>query len=235
MLVNSISDVNSNFRGQRVQKQKITPAHIAAVTSNIHSSYIEQLEGLGLMNKSMLQRVRKAAAVEKARSTAKSVDTIADILLHPRYEIVQRDNGYYYQYENPYNFREKLDAYAPGPQKYSTPIFSREREYARALENIAQNGNYSDFRRAIKITNTALAEGIFDKHEKTLAKINRTTKLSFCTPKVGTYGTLERFSRYNAALFVDNTLLLPLKNKLFVPLLSMLEEKLKTAGKTIRI
>ena len=211
MIVNSIS--NSNFMGQKPSRQTITPAHIAAVTTDVHSGYLEQLEALGLINKPMLKKVRKAAAAERAKSTAQSIATVAEILKHPRFVVAQRDNGYWYETEDPHNFRERLQNYAPG-KKYHTVEFSREREMAVALKNISENGSIQDYKKAAEAFKNAVESGIIAKHEKTLAAINKETPLSLCTKREGAFGVLKPLNKRGIRSFVDNSLLAPAKEML---------------------
>ena len=148
-MIKAISSVNISFKGGNSNSVPVTQKHIDMLTG-INGNLITELDNMGLINKTMLQRVKKAAAQQDARIASKSVDTVLDIIKHPRYLIEQRDNGYWFETESKYDFRELVQNYANG-EHYSTPIFSRAREYADALENITKKASVADLKRLEKL------------------------------------------------------------------------------------
>lgn len=210
MKISTISETHSTFKGKNNTLPVVTPKHITIVNSDINKGLIAQLDSLGLINRAMLAKVRKAIAIETEKSTARSLATIDDILKHPRFTIEQRDSGFWFKTEDPHNFREMLDTYASG-KTYTTPVFSREREYAAALQNIATNGSEKDCKKAVAIYNRALDSGLFEKHEKMLGAINKETRLQRCIPREGTYGLLQPFDKGTISEFVADSLILPAK------------------------
>lgn len=225
IMINAISTINTSFRGHKNTTVPVTQKHMDIVSDGINKGMIEQLESLGLINKPMLKKVQKAIASRDAQISAKSVDTVFDIIKYPRYMIEQKDNGYWFETESRFDYREPVQNYAKG-KKYCTPVFSREREYAVALDNIAKNGRPEDYKRLEKLLKKLFGAKQMMNHVDNLRKINETTRLHFCIPQEGNFGKLIPLNRQSAFQFVSDTLLVPLK--------AMLDTAAHKAAKTVR-
>lgn len=191
-MINAISSVNTTFNAHRRENQPITQKHIDVVTDSVNVDVIRTLDKLGLMNRPLLYKVRKQAKIQMADSTAASVRTVVDILKNPEYVLEKRDNGYYYLYESPYNYKESLEGYAKGPKTYTTPVLARANEFRIALNNIAQNGTVEDARAFDAFARECLTHNsAMKKHYKILNEFRKQGNLYDCHPVVGSYGIVE--------------------------------------------
>ena len=224
-MINAVTTLNIGFRGHKESGVPVTQKHIDIITDPARRGVIEQLDNMGLINKSMLQRVKKAAILQEAQISAKNADTVFDIVRHPRFMVEQKDNGYWFETESKYDYKKTVQNYASG-QKYSTPVFSREREYKKALENLAKKGRPEDISRLEKLMKQMeSAKPLFD-HVETLRKINKDMRLHFCIPQEGGFGKLIPLNRQNAFQFVSDALYAPLK--------AMFEAAARKLPKTIK-
>lgn len=209
-MISPISSADISFSGQKAKTYPVTQKHINIVTDSTNTHLLEELDNLGLINRQMMARVKKEAALRDARSVERSIEKVADIISHPRYAIESRDNGYWFETESKYNPQDTVQSYMKG-KNYTTPVFSREREYALALDNVAKKGSPKDCERIVKMFKKYSAASQTFDYVQNLRNIDKTTKLHFCIPQDGTFGKLIPLNRQNAFQFVSDTLVAPLK------------------------
>ena len=212
MLLNSVSNINTNL-GRRVHMPSdVTAEQIATVTDSWKSDIIKSLEAQGLINKKMLIKVRKAAEAQKAINTANSINKVINVIEKPVYLLERRDNGYFYTYESPYDFRKNWEGYAIGPRKYSTPVLADHREYIIALENIRKNGNIEDIKFLSKFMKKNIASDITNTHIAAMEMLSKisSTMLSVCTPQKGSYGLVHPMDKKAMQAFVQENIFTPL-------------------------